>query len=113
MMRNLIDSLILTDSRSHALRGNAVRDALRRGADMTQSVRECVPTQSVGTRDITLSLLQRHTHEFPDQLTRLRVVEAHHAVEAGRRDGLAVGAVGDRVDAALLALQRDGGLRIA
>ena len=34
-------------SRSHALRGNAVGDALRHG---TQSVPVCIPTRSVGTR---------------------------------------------------------------
>src|SRR5262249_7182839 len=38
--------------RSHALRGNARRDALRyvSHSEPTQSVEACVPTQSVGTR---------------------------------------------------------------
>src|SRR5207249_3234578 len=36
-----------------ALRGNGFFDALRRGSKTTQSIEEGIPTQSVGTRDMS------------------------------------------------------------
>ncbi len=57
----------LAIDRSHAPRGNASTDALRSALEGTRSVPGCIPTQSVGTISVSVSLVDRD-YPAPDSL---------------------------------------------